>query len=88
MKMYTMKVIDLRPVDFDSGRRMALPRDEMRECSCCGKKVVKVAVMNRGGEVGLECSKALETLSTRGLKAAAFFGVSARQVAYFTTHAV
>lgn len=83
-QMKVVKVIDLRPVDFETGKRLPLSPSEMHECTCCGKGISKAAVMNNGLEVGIECSNVLTMMHQY---AAAFLGASKKQAAYFAAHA-
>jgi hypothetical protein len=57
--IYVTKRVDIRPFDFDSGKRLAIPADQQETCQCCGKKIVKVNHLNIGGIVGDECAEAI-----------------------------
>lgn len=59
----TVEIIDLRPLDFRTGKRLAIPSNEKQPCDCCGRKLVKVARLNTGHEVGVGCAENLEWLS-------------------------
>jgi len=83
-QMRVVKKIDFRPVDLETGKRLPLSPCEMHECACCGKHISKAAVMNHGGEVGLECANVLELLYSYP---AQFLGASAKQTAYWELHA-
>ena len=51
-----VRSLDLRPVDFASGKRLAISTEEMAECECCGRRIVRVDVLRNGLRVGSECS--------------------------------
>ena len=59
-----IKIIDLRPVDWDSGKRLAISTEECAECQRCGRRhaVVWVLGVEVAGEVefwdvGATCAK-------------------------------
>lgn len=57
-----LSVIDLRPIDFQSGKRLAIPADAMNVCDRCGKlhvKVYEVMADNAIYNVGSGCCKRL-----------------------------
>lgn len=83
-KMTVVKIIDLRPVDLDTGKRLPLSPSEMHECTCCGKNISKAAVMNNGLEVGIECSNVLTLMHQY---APDFLGASKKQATYFASFA-
>ena len=52
----TTKKFDLRPINYDTGKRMALPTSEKATCACCGRKIA-MGWMNVDGEtIGSECA--------------------------------
>lgn len=59
MKFNTVKINDLRPYDFDSGKRLAIPPEKCEKCECCGKKIAKVHELENGNRVGQECAEDL-----------------------------
>lgn len=83
-QMQVVKIVDLRPVDFETGKRLPLSPSEMHECTCCGKNISKAAVMNNGMEVGIECSNLLTLMHQYP---ADFLGASKKQATYFSTYA-
>jgi hypothetical protein len=57
-----IEVIDLRPIDFQSGKRLAIPANECNVCDRCGKLHVKIYVVEADGcmyKVGSGCCKRL-----------------------------
>lgn len=57
-----VEVIDLRPIDFQSGKRLAIPVEACNICDRCEKKHVKVYVVFADGDiynVGSTCCKRL-----------------------------
>lgn len=54
-KLNTVREYDIRPRDFQSGKRLAVVPEMMHECGCCGRKIVHVYVLENGVEVGSEC---------------------------------
>ena len=36
----TRREFDIRPVDFQTGKRVPVSTEEMKECECCGRKIV------------------------------------------------
>lgn len=57
-----ISVIDLRPIDFQSGKRLAIPAEACNICDRCGKLHVKVYEVMADGEiynVGIGCCKRL-----------------------------
>lgn len=57
-----ISVIDLRPIDFQSGKRLAIPAEACNICDRCGKLHVKVYEVMADGEtysVGSGCCKRL-----------------------------
>jgi hypothetical protein len=51
---------DVRPVDFASGKRVALPAEELPQCHRCNRRHAKVYVVTNGAEtrtVGSGCCK-------------------------------
>lgn len=57
-----ISVIDLRPIDFQSGKRLAIPAEACNVCDRCGKLHVKVYEVMADGEiynVGSGCCKRL-----------------------------
>ena len=90
-RMWTVKVEDFRPLDFQSGKRLALVSGEMKQCQCCGKKMSKGHWLNTGHLVGSDCAMSLEILSTNPKtrtdpKEAAFFRVTPKQTAFFLSN--
>lgn len=61
--MWSVKAEDFRPIDFQSGHRLALASGEMRECQCCGKKISKGSWTNTGHLLGSECAMSINMLN-------------------------
>jgi hypothetical protein len=79
MTVRVIRKYDIRPVDFDSGKRLAIPREQMEECQCCGKKIVIINELSNGHHLGSECAAIIP--HNRGeLK---IFGLSKKQLSYF-----
>lgn len=57
--IFVTKLEDVRPIDFNSGKRLPVAPNERKECQCCGKKIFKVATLNTGHQVGTECADIL-----------------------------
>jgi hypothetical protein len=77
--LYTVRVNDRRPFDYDSGRRLACPSNALVQCECCGKRCAVTHVMNNGVEVGRECATLLERPDIW-----AICGLGARQIENLT----
>src|ERR1700680_3495350 len=57
-----ISVTDLRPIDWNSGKRLAIPVEECNVCDRCGKTHVKVYEVEADGlfySVGSGCCKRL-----------------------------
>ena len=54
----SLKIInkyDIRPIDFFTGKRLPISTEEMKDCDCCGRKLVKINEMANGDIIGDEC---------------------------------
>lgn len=84
-KIFIAKQYDIRPVDFQTGKRIAVAENEKKTCACCGKKIVKVSELNNGDLIGSECAVNVQfvnpNLPEMGLKN---FGLSQKQLDYFS----
>ena len=83
-KTYIVRRYDIRPVDFDSGKRLAVPADQMETCQCCGKRIVKVCELSNGDKIGSECAVMVDIFRFQAVTAEAveFVRGSARQYRY------
>lgn len=83
-RVYVAKRYDVRPVDFDSGKRLAISEDEKATCSCCGKKIMKVAETNTGALLGSECVNLIDFAQVWGLeKYAQMYRVTKKQRSWY-----
>jgi hypothetical protein len=55
-----IKKYDIRPVDPDTGRRIAISEVDVKECACCGRRIVKVAELSTGHIIGQNCALYVE----------------------------
>ena len=79
----TIREYDIRPRDFDSGKRLAATPEMMRDCQCCGRKIVHVYVLENGTEVGSECQGVISMPVYRiGRK------LNRKQAAFFVAHQI
>lgn len=46
---------DIRPIDFLTGKRQAVAKEDMKVCACCGRSIVKIVELINGDTVGTEC---------------------------------
>jgi hypothetical protein len=86
MKPYIAERYDIRPIDFASGKRLAIPTEQQETCQCCGKRIVKVVKLTNGDKIGSECANLVDLFrfySNDNIKASAAFGVSEKQASYF-----
>ncbi len=60
--LWITKTYDIRPIDFQTGKRIPVATSAMKTCQCCGKHIVKVNVLNNGKEIGSECATAIDIL--------------------------
>ena len=76
---------DLRPIDFQSNKRLALPNSEKIRCECCGRKIAKGVVLNTGEKIGTECAKVGRLLQDHGTKRSTLYSmqISEKQVEFF-----
>lgn len=75
---------DLRPVDFDSGKRLALPNNEKIACDCCGKKMAIGYNTVDGHKIGTECANIANYLRYRDeITANNMMGISKKQAEFF-----
>jgi hypothetical protein len=83
-RIFTVRIKDLRPVDFVTGKRLPITRDEMKPCECCAKLCSKLSVLSTGHEVGSDCASAVELVSSRGIEKTdfGFFSVTKVQIAF------
>jgi len=72
---------DIRPIDFDSGKRLAITGDAMETCGCCGRKIMRVAVLSNGDRIGTECAAWIERPDTIALCQPRF---TKKQIAYYS----
>lgn len=49
-------VFDIRPIDFSTGKRLDIPRDEWFDCNECGAKHARVYELSDGRTVGRNCA--------------------------------
>lgn len=54
------RVEDIRPVDFETGKHLAIARDQMETCQCCGRKIVKIVHLTNGNRIGTGCAFHIE----------------------------
>lgn len=73
---------DLRPVDFITGKRLAIPRDQQIPCDCCGKLCMKLAVLTTGHEIGSECASVVDFACWHGVAALALIQATPKQAAF------
>lgn len=75
---------DLRPVDFDSGKRMALPNSEKINCDCCGKKIAMGYNTLDGHKIGSECANMADYLRySDQISASNIYGISKKQAEFY-----
>ena len=82
----TTTTFDLRPVDFQSGKRLALPNDQKINCECCGRKIAKGVNLASGEKVGTECGVVSDHLRTRDeitKRGAEIMRISQKQADFF-----
>lgn len=83
---WTVSNFDLRPVDFSTGKRIAISRDQMIQCDCCNRWISRGAKLTTGERVGTECARVGEyfkyddSVSTGMMKVQ---GMSKRQAEFF-----
>lgn len=53
------EVYDIRPIDFETGKRIDVPRDDWMDCDECGSKHARVYRLNSGKSVGRNCASKL-----------------------------
>ncbi len=80
-KVWITKKYDLRPTDPDTGKKIAIPASMQKECQCCGKKIVKITVLNTGHEIGSECA---EVIALLGSYSPSFLGATNKQADFYT----
>lgn len=77
-----VKVYDIRPVDLDTGKRLAIPKHEYKKCDCCGKPIAIINELSNGHFIGSDCATILPH-TKMGQNPAKAFGLSKKQEAYF-----
>jgi hypothetical protein len=83
-RLQVVKVVDLRPVDFQTGRRLALTAAEMERCEACGTPMAVVHVLSTGHRLGSSCATVVRHLNpAREDLGLGIFGLRARVVAFF-----
>lgn len=82
--VYIVKRYDVRPIDFHTGKKLAVSDDEKAICSCCGKKIMKVAQTNTGALLGSECVNLIDLAQRWGLdKYASMYRVTKKQSEWY-----
>lgn len=91
-RMWIVRREDFRPIDWNSGKRLALTAGEMKQCDCCGKKISKGDWTNTGHLIGSECSISIQLMNGQSeahiqqwLKT---YGITTKQLSFFNKYAV
>jgi len=88
MKVYKVKEYDVRPIDFVTGKRIAVTNEQRETCQCCGKKILKVTELSDGRKVGSECAVFMSMFGFEpagGLHPSKSLGLSQKQVDFLNT---
>lgn len=67
MTIHKVKSFNLKEKDFASGKMISPPREFWKTCACCGKAIVKGAVMSNGDLIGDDCENVVMRVRTNAM---------------------